>query len=35
MDYKGDLIKIIEEIDNENLLEYLYTFVKGFIEKFF
>lgn len=35
MDYKVELIRIIEEIENEKLLEYLYTFAKSFIERFF
>lgn len=28
MDYKNELLKIIESIDNEQLILYLYIFVK-------
>lgn len=33
MDYKREIILMIEKIDNKGLLEYLHTFIKFFIEK--
>lgn len=32
MDYKNELLKIIDSIDNEQLILYLYIFIKGKIE---
>lgn len=33
MDYKSEIIKMINGITKEGTLEYLYTFLKLFIEK--
>lgn len=33
MDYKEKLIRLIEKIDDDSKLEYLYTFIKLFLEK--
>lgn len=33
MDYKSEIIHLIESIGNNGTLEYLYTFIKMFIEK--
>lgn len=33
MDYKEKLIRLIERIDDDSKLEYLYTFIKLFLEK--
>lgn len=32
MNYKKDLIDLINDINNEKLLRYLYYFIKNFIE---
>lgn len=33
MDYKREIIEMIERISNKSVLEYLHTFIKLFIEK--
>lgn len=33
MDYKEELIKMINKIENAGTLEYLHTFIKLFLEK--
>lgn len=33
MDYKTELIKLIEGVQENSKLEYLYTFIKLFLEK--
>ena len=33
MDYKTEIIKMIKNINNSGTLEYLYTFIKLFLEK--
>lgn len=33
MDYKKEMIKMIEGIQDIGTLEYLYTFIKRFLEK--
>ena len=33
MNYKEKLIRLIEKIDDDSKLEYLYTFIKLFLEK--
>ena len=33
MDYKKKLIRLIERVNDDSKLEYLYTFIKLFLEK--
>lgn len=33
MDYKQKIIELVEKINNQGTLEYLYTFIKLFLEK--
>jgi hypothetical protein len=33
MDYKEELIKMINKIENAGTLEYLHTFIKRFLER--
>lgn len=33
MNYKEKIIEMIENIEKQNILEYLYTYIKMFIEK--
>lgn len=33
MDYKKSIIELVEQISNQGALEYLYTFIKLFLEK--
>lgn len=33
MDYKKLIIKCVESIDNDRVLEYLYTYIKLFVKK--
>jgi hypothetical protein len=33
MDYRAELIEMIKHIQNNGTLEYLYTFIKLFLEK--
>lgn len=32
-DYKKEIIELVEGIENPGILEYLYTFIKLFLEK--
>lgn len=33
MDYKRKIIEMVEKIENQGILEYLYTFIKLFLKK--
>ena len=33
MDYRKELIKMIENVKSEGVIEYLYTFIRLFLEK--
>lgn len=33
MEYKRKIIELVEKIENHGVLEYLYTFIKLFLEK--